>query len=321
MRWPWQSKSNRRHLHLGICQQDRRFAAVCLEDGQLSRCFPESEEDDDSADALWQWLIKHELQFGNVSLLLPDDAYQLHLLQAPDVDDAELANALRFGLGDLVSRPLEEVVVEAFRIPPDVYRGRSQVAMAVVSERAAIAALVEWANSRKLRLQQILVGELAILNLMAVLEPDCHVAVLNLGQQAGRISLYKDGALYLSRSLHIGWSTLQESLPGDEDKHSRSMGLQLVSDQRSAFEQLSLEVQRSLDYFDSQMGMGMVGQLWLLPETGQDNEQLTCALEQSMGTACRVMGFPGLRSDGRQLLALAAALQPLPQIRSEAGWI
>lgn len=318
MRWPWQSKSDHRHLHLGICQQDRRFAAVCLEEGQASRCFPESEGDDDSADALWQWLITHELQCSKVSLLLPGDAYQLHLLQAPAVEDAELANALRFGLGDLVARPLEELIVDAFRIPPDAYRGRSPVAMAVVAERSAVAGLVEWANSRQLRLRQILVSEVAILNLMAVLEPDSSVAVLNLGQHAGRLSLYKDGALYLSRSLHIGRDELQEPLPNGEDRHPESMGLQLVSDRGSAFEQLSLEVQRSLDYFDSQMGMGTVGQLWLLPETGQDNERLICVLEQNMGTTWRVMGFPGLRSERGQLLALAAALQPLPERRSEA---
>lgn len=306
MGWPWRKHTSRNEIQLGVWRQAGQCAAVGCRDGEPVLFFPASAEDDASEAAFQQWLQQNHLAFCPTQVLMPSSAYQLHLLQAPDVDDHELAGALRFGLGDLVNQPLESLVVEAFRLPDDAYRGRSRIAQAVVCERLVVQELVAWCNTMSLDLRQILITELVLLNLLALLEPEGSVGILVLNEHDGRISIFREGSLYLTRQLHIGQQELRQVLGSVEPGEP---GLQLVPDVDGPLEYLQLEVQRSMDYFDSQMGMGLVTQLWLLPSLTLDSEVLLERLGSAFRLPWRLLAMPGMVRDERQLLALATALQ------------
>ncbi|MCY0964178.1 hypothetical protein [Parathalassolituus penaei] len=318
MGWPWRKNTSRNEVQLGIWCQAGQFAAVGCQNGEPVLFFPATDGDDASEAALAGWIQQNQLERSRTVLLMPNNGYQLHLMQAPDVEDHELAGALRFGLGDLVNQPLEQLVVEAFRLPDDAYRGRNRIAQAVVCERSFIKDQVDWCKRMNLSLQQILIGELALLNLLALLEPEGSVGILVLNEHDGRLTLYREGALYLSRQLHLGQQELQQSLQADANPDG---GLQLVREGDGPLDYLQLEVQRSMDYFDSQMGMGLINQLWLMPTRGVDADLLLERLEQAFRTPWRLLSVPGVRRCERQLLALAGALQ-LPHVdEGGASWL
>lgn len=316
MGWPWQSTTKAHERRLGISCGGQRYAAVCWQEGVDPLFFPVSAEEDASAAALLAWLQQSRLETLDINWLAEADDYDLQLVEAPDVSDQELAAAVRFGLGDLARQPLEALVVDAFRLPADAYRGRSSVAMAVMARRDRVKACVDWCRQHQLNLSQILIPELALLNLLRLVEPETSIGILMLQEHQGRLNLYHNDALYLSRHLPIGRRDL-----GDTVVTVTEPGLRLIADADNAIERLLLELQRSLDYYDSQVGMGQVGQLWLLPVAGLDVTSLVEQLEDVMKVPWRVLRIPGVELPGETIPALAAALQEAPVEHSDGGWL
>jgi MSHA biogenesis protein MshI len=77
------------------------------------------------------------------------------------------------------------------------------------------------------------------------------VVMLNLAPQRGLITITRQGEIFLSRRLEIGTETL------------------MSADNRAPyFDQIVLEVQRSLDYFDSHFRQAQVDSLVLSPSAG-----------------------------------------------------
>ena len=54
-------------------------------------------------------------------VLSPDD-YSLLLVEAPNVEPAELAAAAKWKIKDMIDRPLEQLAVSVFPVPRDAYR-------------------------------------------------------------------------------------------------------------------------------------------------------------------------------------------------------
>ncbi len=100
-----------------------------------------------------------------VNLVLHPAAYQMLLLDSPDVPAEDLGAAMRWRIKDLISEPLEDVVVDAFALPEDAYRGRSRRAYCAVLNKARMQ---DWAKLIKhagLHLVSIDVTEMAFRNL------------------------------------------------------------------------------------------------------------------------------------------------------------
>ena len=113
--------------------------------------------------------------------------------------------------------------------------------------------------------------------------------------------LFNDAVIpnfYLSRRLNIGAAALcvQEAAEGE---------LSLSTD--SQVDALALEIQRSLDYFDSQIGMGVVSEIWVLAPDGMDVSDALPQLETSVNTPVRLLN-PSRYHSEMQTVEMTASL-------------
>lgn len=194
-----------------------------------------------------------------VNLVLHPAAYQMLLLDSPDVPAEDLGVAMRWRIKDLISEPLENVVVDAFALPIDAYRGRSRMAYCAVLNKARMQ---EWAQLIKqagLKLTSIDVTEMAFRNLGILAGADnLNFALLRLRSSGGLICVQRGPDLYMARAIEHG-----------------------LEQAGSNFSSATLEIQRSLDYFESQLGKGHINRLLLLPMK-RDGKAALQALDEGL---------------------------------------
>lgn len=220
-----------------------------------------------------------------VNLLLAGADYQLLLVERPEVPAAELRAAVRWRIRELVSAPLDSLVVDAFALPDDAYRGRTPMAYCAVLARARMQALADWLTAAGLRLHSIDIPEMALRNLglLAGAEGQ-NLAVLKLGARSGLVCVQHGGDLYMARRIEHGLDT-----------------------RGADGAQLALEIQRSLDYFESQLGKGYLSRLLLLPVVDAD-AQLLAELGQRLSVRVERLAL-GQLFPASPLLTLPAAQQ------------
>ncbi|WP_370981430.1 hypothetical protein [Agaribacterium sp. ZY112] len=200
------------------------------------------------------YIDKHQLQGLGCRLVLPASEYQLLLVEAPEVPEAELRQALTWRVKDLLTGSVEESVVDVFSLPAGVSRGGKAMAYVVAANKALILSLVDLCKKAELKLQSIDIEVLAIRNLLLNRDLERGAAVVRLRSGSGDVSIYRNNELYLSRNFKLAYGGgLLDDLPVD---------------------QLALEVQRSLDYFERQMGQIPPGILLLTGE-GIGTEKIT----------------------------------------------
>jgi MSHA biogenesis protein MshI len=243
------------------------------------------------------WVEAHSLAGGRVNLVLPSSAYQLLLVDCPDVDDDELRDAIRWRVRDLITEPLENVVIDAFTLPTDAYRGRSRMAYCAVMSRGTMQSVETLITDAGLQLHSIDIREMAFRNLgLLAGAKDLNIALLRLSQSEGLITIQHGPDLYMARRIE--------------------QGLQRANGDYSG---ITLEIQRSLDYFESQLGKGYLNRLLLAP-AGDLTDALYGALSSGLAVNLQQLDLSELvtvddaqsRNAGtfdRCLVAIGAALR------------
>lgn len=178
-----------------------------------------------------------------VNFLLHPSAYQMFLLEAPEVPAEELRDAMRWRVKDLISEPLENVVIDCFSLPDDAYRGRTRMVYCVVLSKARMQELHSLAQRAGLRLASIDITEMALRNLgLLAGAANSNLALLRLRTSEGLIIVQNGADLYMARRIEHGLALAEHDLSG-----------------------ATLEIQRSLDYYESQLGKGYISRLLLMP--------------------------------------------------------
>ena len=234
-------------------------------------------------------------------VLAPDD-YSLLLVEAPNVEPAELAAAAKWKIKDMIDRPLEQLAISVFPVPHDAYRSQRDMLYVVAADRKKIQHVVDMATNAGLQLESIDIPELAMRNLTTMYTDDSNgLAMMDLRHDGSLLNLSKNGALYLTRHL--------STQVGDEILRSHEWD--------SVKDRLVLEIQRSLDYYESQMGQGHINRVLVAPRK-QDSDALKAELDQAMGVKVEIMNLQGklvsdveLSFDLQQgcLLAIGGALR------------
>lgn len=238
---------------------------------------------------------ENRLGGAETTIVLPLDQYQVFQLERPEgVDDVELADALKWKLKDFLDFSPSEAVSEVFPFPADAARGRGNLVNVVAVRRTVISELVSLADEAGLKLQRIDIAELALRNFLARLDDSGRgAALVQLKEHYGHMVIGQGMTLYLSRRLDVTARELRE-----------------VSSQENAVQSLALEMQRSLDYYESQLGqvpppvINLVARDSLLP--------LTSMLGSWLAAGTRTVdwgqfGF-GDEPDSRCLVAWSSAL-------------
>jgi len=241
-------------------------------------------------------LVKDKGLNGSKALIvMPESSYQIHLVERPSVPDEELRDALRWKIKDLVSFDIEKAVIDYIELPDDAYRGRSRMLYAVAAQQDEIDRRVEWCESIGLEPIVVDVPELALLNLTEDLaDSEAGLAAFFLGDKSSSINLLSDASLYFTRHLH----------------YNRTDG---AADAGAAV----LELQRSLDYYESQVGKPPCVRLLVLPFQSDDTP-LMSELRQNLHLDIHSLNLNNLISSSIELsddlqqwttIAVAAALR------------
>ncbi len=187
---------------------------------------------------LKNWVADRRLTNAVCHIVLGADTYQILLVEPPDVPVEELRGAIRWRLKDLLNIPVEQAALEVFALPADGSRGNKKMVYVVACESKKIKAIIDMVAEAGLVLDSIDINELALRNLVLRLLPpeqaERGVALARIRSGVGSVYIYRTGNLYLGRSFSLNYNGgLLDALPE---------------------ESLALELQRSLDYYERQMG-------------------------------------------------------------------
>ncbi len=196
-------------------------------------------------DALNELQQEPEIKDVDARLILPAGTYQFLLTEAPAVQDTELVSALRWKIGDLLNYDASEAALDAFLLPEDAYRGRQRMTYVAACPKAQIISYEQSFQRAGMGLQRIGIPEIAGFHLAQRLNEEGEaLATAFIGVQETHLCLLHDKRLYLARQAPLGWARLRTS---------------------DDYDQLVLEIQRSLDYFDSQIGKGTIRRVLISP--------------------------------------------------------
>ncbi len=233
--------------------------------------------------ALQAFCEQHQISDPACTVVLPASDYQMLLVEAPPVDQEELAAALQWKIKDLLQTSVEDSVVDGFLLPEDAYRGRQKMAYAVATSRSDLQRLVDKINDSGAEVDRVEVPELVLLRMINDLGHDEHAEmVIVVGRQRGFLAVIADKAIYLSRSFDMGDQALGS---GGADAFASN----------GPIDNFILEMQRSRDYFESQIGKGVVGRILLAP-LNSDETALINAIADRLGASVEMMDVSAVAS-------------------------
>lgn len=211
------------------------------------------------AEALGALIQSRALPSAPCHICLGHQYYNLLLVDAPDVPDQELREAVRWKVKDLIAQPLERMVMDAFRLPRDAYRGRMNMLYVAVAERAVIQGIVEQCDKAAIDLMEVTINELAMASTASHMDAlsERGAAFLYLNGDGGTINLIENGALYLTRTIELG--------------SGGGVFTGNLEFQQDPVDNLALDVQRSLDYYESQIGKSGITALYLVSDSEEQN--------------------------------------------------
>lgn len=183
---------------------------------------------------------------ADCNLVLSPERYQLLLVESPKVPSEELRDAVRWRIKDLIDFPLNDAIVDLFSLPKDSTRNGASMAYAVAAQKDSLKSMISLVENTGLRLSHIDIGEMALRNIVDQQGDYEGVAIVKIGQRQGNLVIIREGNVYLSRRFDLPYNGgLFDELPE---------------------ENLILELQRSLDYYERQMGQTPPAMIYLCGE-------------------------------------------------------
>jgi MSHA biogenesis protein MshI len=274
---------------------------------RLHGCSFESLADEAEAEAALARLIEtHDLDGAPCVALLEPGAHSLLLIEAPDVPAEELRAAVRWRIKDMIDFHVDDAVIDVFEIPGQDAPGRARLMYAVAARASAIQHQVDLLDRLQMQITAIDIPEMALRNVAALLPEDrSGVAQLQIMDEGGLITLTKQSSLFMSRNIDIGMRLLQQAAAQPLDEDGSSPHLERI------FDRIVLEIQRSLDYYESHFAQGTIGSLVIAPMC-QEIPGMVSFMAANLGITARVLDLNALLdcdeklSESKQAMCLPA---------------
>lgn len=218
---------------------------------------------------------EHDLAQAACNCVLSPGDYNIYLVEAPQVEADEISSAVRWKIKDLLDMPVDEAVIDVFPLPEDAFQGRNKMLYAVAASRPRIEQLIATVNRAGLELNAIDIPEMAMRNISnQFLDDHNGLAFISLKQSGSTLNISRNGQLYLTRRINtpVGSDAL------------------LQNDWDMLRDRLVLEIQRSLDYAESQMGLAPVRQIMIAPRE-KDTESMMNALADGLANPVGMVDF------------------------------
>ena len=298
-------KALRPDARAGIALADGSFALALVRrnsEGKpaLDHCAIHSISGDPGA-ALKVVLDKLRIGRAPVCAVIGGDDYQIVQVEAPDVLPAEMRAAIRWRLRDVINFEVDEAVVDVFETPDPVRRTQGKMLFAVAARDAAIRRISAAARTAAKGFDSIDIPELCLRNLSALLPQDHKgVAMLALNERFAQLVITRQGVMYLTRRIDTG-----------RFGHDGRNGMTIDAGA------LALEIQRSLDYYESHYDQTPIGDLVIAPADARARDLATelkseTSLRVSVLNVVEIFNVSSgddLVTDWPTLMALGAALR------------
>ncbi len=238
--------------------------------------FVEADGQEAQVEALKAWVHGNSLQKTPCVCLLANDDCDVYQVDKPEVEDSEMIQAVSWKIKDLINYDVGNAVVDSYPMPESSKNKQQQVGV-VAAREAVVRNYIDSIKTTALELNALDIHELVRANLQVVQQSaEYSLALLTLTRESGLLSIYHDTDLYVSREFKIGIDQLGFATSEDE----------------SVFDALLLELQRSLDYFESYYGMGSVTNLRIFPQL-KATEKMAMYLQNLSNFDIEFIAFAG----------------------------
>ena len=181
-----------------------------------------------------------------LQVVLGQESYQQVAVDKPAVPDNEITQALLWSVKDIVAMPPQNIYLDYFESP----LAGSNKLQVVITDKPQLSAMVQAADAEGMSFAGISVEELMPANLFT----DASQARLVISHIPGEevlLTVVRSGELYMHRRIR-GFKEL-DSATAEDLRYG-------IADN------LSLEIQRSMDFFESQLRQPPVASIELLVE-------------------------------------------------------
>lgn len=171
-------------------------------------------------------------------VILAPEFYSLTLVDKPPVDAKDLKDAVRWAVQENIDFPMELAELDMFDLPSSASRDSNRKLLFVtVVRKELISRLLGYIHDNGLSASTVGISELSFRNTIATLFPeaDRSIGLVRLTSNSGLINISRSAELFLSRRITgIPGHFSEDAWPDFKD-------------------QLLLQVQRSIDYYESAM--------------------------------------------------------------------
>ena len=210
-----------------------------------------------------------------VSAVINPTDYQIAQVQSPDVPLHERRAAARYSMRDAFDFPIDKSTLDIFDLPEQTSRGAKRLCFAVATRGDAVVQMTDVFERHFRKFDVIDIPELCQRNLASLLPQDAKgVAFLMLRDDFAQLVLTRRGMLYVTRRFEF---RERGELNGDESMERNELPLDP--------QVLALELQRSLDYYESHFDETAIGELFIAPSGMRAN---LLAAELGAATGLRI---------------------------------
>jgi MSHA biogenesis protein MshI len=190
------------------------------------------------------------------SCVLDPSDYRLQLIELPSVPAEEMREALRWQAKDMVDYSPADAIVDYIAIPPHVNAGGKRIGYVLVAHKRTVSERQEQADATGLETDVITVPEIALSNIAQLLPQEKYgVALLHFTADKGMLLISREGVVHLIRRLNTGIQRMQDAFSDDFSTQEMAAGL-------------ALEIQRSLDYYESHYDCKPITDIVMTPVEG-----------------------------------------------------
>jgi len=237
------------------------------------------------------YIHQEKLAGESASIILSREEYQVLLTEMPEVGADEICEALWWKVKDLVAFEIENAQIDYIELPEDSAKHQVRKIYAVIADKSKVAAKVSLVEELGLNPVLVEVPETALLHIVSSLCSDLvGTSILYLDPEQSLLMLLSEGNMYLSRTLQYNYFDRMDAI--------------------------ALDIQRSMDYYESQMGKPPCTKVVVMPLQSDDSEIMQ-VLRENIGAEIEsidlndiVTSATKLSIDAQQhcLLALSGAL-------------
>jgi MSHA biogenesis protein MshI len=256
---------------------------------------------DDWQDSLKNYVAEQGLDNTRCQVTLAISKYQLLQLDKPAVPDAEINQALQWTVKEQLFSD-GELAVDYFDLPAALANAKKLNVVALGKNE--VEAIRDGILEAGLNLVNISVEELTTCSLLAPSDDAAIILHQNPGEQIC-LSIVKKGLLYFSRRLrsyeNLANFSVQELQMGIADN-------------------LALEIQRSMDYFESQLRQAPVKLVYIALDTAHQNALAEMIKEVIFIKIVRlepnIISLPNIVQNASYYASLGAALNDIGESNS-----